>query len=100
MDKQLINLYKNCDAAVRIFKFMEQVSDDLSKRYPPMLAAEIEAADIFTYQDMVKIFVQSLTSEDAYHLVHFVVVLFARYPKLLNELGEDGDRDEVEQKET
>src|SRR4029078_418758 len=95
MDKQLIRLYKNCDAAVRIFNFMERVSDDLSKRYPPMLAAEIEAADVFTYQDMMKILVQSLTSKDAYHLVQFVAVLLERYPKLLYELGDNNDDDEV-----
>jgi|ERR1043165_362651 len=100
MDKQLISLYKNCDAVVRIFNFMERVSDDLSKRYPPMRAAEIEAADVFTYQDMVKILVQSLTSEDAYHLAQFVSVLLERYPKLLYELGEDEDDDDVKRNET
>jgi hypothetical protein len=100
MDKQLIDLYDDCKAAVRLFDYMHQVCSNFETRRPPELADHIEAAEVFTYRDMKRTLMESLTKEDAYDLANFVAVLLDRYPRLLYELGDDKSDDEEEQEET
>ena len=99
MDKQLIDLYEGCEAAVRLFDFMHRACSNFEERHPPELAAHIEATEVFTYRDMKKTLKESFTKEDAYNLANFVAVLMERYPHLLDDLGDDKSDDEEEQDE-
>jgi hypothetical protein len=88
MDQQLVDLYEDCEAAVRLFNFMHRACSNLEERRPPELAAHIEAREVFTYRDMKATLMESLTKEDAYDLAKFVAVLVDRHPTLLYELAE------------
>src|ERR1051325_513821 len=99
MDQQLIDLYEDCEAAVRLFDFMQQACSNFETRRPVELAEHIKAAEVFTYRDMKRTLMESLTKEDAYNVVHFVAALMQRYPTLLPDLGDDKSEDEEEQEE-
>jgi hypothetical protein len=100
MDQQLIDLYEDCEAAVRLFDYMHRACSNFERRRPPELADQIEATEGFTYRDMKRTLMESLTKEDAYDLANFVAVLFDRYPRLLHELGDDKSDVEEEGEES